>query len=159
MFAETGLGVSKLIGDLLGPCLFAVFMGIGRMWHGNSGEKIPMKPLLLTCSIATVVCYAVAVFAPWPLLALVGCAVCGLAVSLMWPGVLGMASARFKGGTILFALLAFGGDIGCSLGPWITGVVADMSPYGLKAGLLTAMIFPIMMVLLLLIKRKKSAET
>ncbi len=158
MFAETGLGVPKLIGDLLGPCLFAVFMGIGRLWHGRSGERIAMPPLLIGCSAATVVCYLLAIFAS-PFFALVGCALCGLAVSLMWPGILGIAAARFQGGTIVFALLAFGGDIGCSLGPWITGIVADHSPYGLKAGLLAAVIFPLIMLsVLLLTKRKKASD-
>lgn len=160
LFAEEGLGVSKLLGDLLGPCLFAVFMGIGRFWHAKSGERVPVQPLLLICSVATVLCYLLAVFATIPILALIGCALCGLSVSLMWPGVLGVASSHFpRGGTTLFALLALGGDIGCSFGPWITGIVADHSPYGLKAGLLAAMAFPVLMALVLLFtKKKKTVE-
>ncbi len=158
LFAEEGLGVSKLLGDLLGPCLFAVCMGIGRIWHGNSGDRIPMRLLLMVCSIATVLCYVLAVFASVPLLALLGCALCGLATSLMWPGVLGVASAHFpKGGTTLFALLALGGDIGCSLGPWITGMVADLTPHGIKAGLIAAAAFPLAMVFLLTVQRRRKA--
>ena len=154
VFAEEGLGVPKLVGDLLGPCLFAVFMGIGRVWHGRSDGHIPMYPLLMICSTSTVLCYLLAVFAALPILALIGCALCGLAVSLMWPGVLGIASGHFpKGGTAMFALLALGGDIGCSLGPWLTGLVADVTPYGLKGGLFAAIAFPVMMVLALLITK------
>ena len=161
LFAEEGLGVSKLVGDLLGPCLFAVFMGAGRFWHAMSRERVPMQPLLLVCSFATILCYLLAVFAALPILALIGCALCGLSVSLMWPGVLGVASAHFpKGGTTLFALLALGGDIGCSFGPWVAGIVADRSPYGLKAGLLAATVFPIIMALVLLLtKQKKAVES
>ncbi len=160
LFAEEALGVSKLVGDLLGPCLFAVFMGLGRMWYGIKGEKIPMTPLLLLCSVATLLCYLLTVFASLPLLSLVGCAMCGLAVSLMWPGVLGVASTRFaKGGTTLFALLALGGDIGCSLGPWLTGLVADSTSYGLKGGLLTAALFPLIMLFLLIVEQKKKVES
>ena len=160
LFAEEALGVSKLIGDLLGPCLFAVFMGLGRMWYGTKGEKTPMLPLLLLCSISTLLCYLLTVFASLPLLSLIGCAVCGLAVSLMWPGVLGVASTRFsRGGTTMFALLALGGDVGCSIGPWLTGLVADSTSYGLKGGLLTAVLFPIIMVFLLAVVQKKKVES
>ena len=159
LFAEEALGVSKLVGDLLGPCLFAVFMGLGRLLHGVKGSKLPMLPLLLICSIATVFCYLLTVFAVLPILSLIGCALCGLAVSLMWPGVLGVASVRFpKGSTSLFALLALGGDIGCSLGPWLTGLVADTTSYGLKGGLLTAALFPMLMVILLIVAQKKKVE-
>ena len=139
--------------------LFAVFMGLGRLLHGIKGSRFPMLPLLLVCSLATVFCYLLTVFAVLPILSLVGCALCGLATSLMWPGVLGVASVRFpKGGTSLFALLALGGDIGCSLGPWLTGVVADATPHGLKGGLLTAALFPMLMAILLVVAQKKKAE-
>ncbi len=160
LFAEEGLGVPKLVGDLLGPCLFAVFMGIGRIWHGVSHDRFSMYPLLLGSSILTVVCYLLAVFSPWPLLSLVGCAFCGLTVSLMWPGVLGIAAAHFpKGGVAVFALMALGGDVGCSFGPWITGVVADTTSYGLKAGLFAAGVFPILMaIILLFVQKNKKAE-
>ncbi len=160
LFAEEALGVPKLVGDLLGPCLFAVFMGIGRVWHGVWGERVSMLPLLLGSGIGTVVCYLVTVFSPLPILALLGCALCGLTVSLMWPGALGLAANHFpRGGTTLFALLALSGDIGCSFGPWITGLVADASPYGLKGGLLAAIAFPlIMVVVLIIVQHKKAVE-
>ncbi len=156
LFAEEALGVSKLAGDLLGPCLFAVCMGIGRVLHGIKGEKAPISFLLILSGLLTVLCYALTVFVSLPILSLIGCALCGLSVSLMWPGVLSMSSLRFSnGGTTMFAFLALGGDIGCSLGPWITGLVADTSQSGLKGGLLSAVCFPIIMVLLLMFTQQK----
>ena len=169
LFAEQGLGVSKLVGDLLGPCLFALFMGIGRFCYGRSSENVPLRLLLLVSSLAAVVCYAVAVFSPFPLVALLGCAFCGLSVSLMWPGTLSYVAARMPhGGTALFTCMALGGDAGCSLGPWLTGLVSDVvqagyngpnpAQYGLKAGLITAAVFPVGMFLLLLLFPKQKLE-
>lgn len=158
LFAEKALGVDKVLGDLLGPCLFAVGMLIGRFWYGKYGDGIPLRPLLMGCSLSSVGCYALAVFAAFPFLALIGCALCGLAVSLMWPGTLSISASRFPmGGTALFALLALGGDLGCSLGPWIAGAVADVSPYGIKAGLIAATVFPLGMFLILSVQRRKKA--
>lgn len=169
VFAEQGLGISKVLGDLLGPCLFALFMGIGRFWYGRSEERIPLRRLLLGFAALSVVCYVLAVFSPWPMLALLGCAFCGLSVSLMWPGTLSYTAARMShGGTALFSCMALAGDLGCSLGPWLTGLVSDLAQagytgenaaqYGLKAGLLTAVIFPAGMFLLLLLFPKKKMK-
>ncbi len=157
LFAEQGLGVPKVVGDLLGPCLFAVFMFAGRFAYGRSGERVAMRPLLLISSVACVLCYGLAVFSPFPFLALLGCAFCGLSVSLMWPGTLSYVASQVpNGGTALFACMALAGDAGCSLGPWLTGLVsdvaqrgytgADATQYGLRAGLLTAAIFPLGML-------------
>lgn len=176
LFAEQGLGVSKVIGDLLGPCLFAVFMGIGRTVYGIKGEKINLEAALFGCAGLTVVCYLITVFSNISALSLFGCAFCGLGVSLMWPGVLSYTSFKYnyKAGPVMFGLLALGGDIGCSIGPWLTGKVSDayialnapkevaenLSHAAIKTGLLTAIIFPATMVVLLLIlkniKSKKS---
>ena len=158
LFAESGLGVTKVLGDLLGPCLFAIFMGFGRTVYGMSGGKLSIKPALLLCGVLTTVCYLVTVFCDAPLLSLLGCAVCGLGVSLMWPGVLSMTSAEFgkMSSPALFAFLALAGDVGCSLGPWITGKVSDTylalnasatSSDALRAGLLAACVFPIVMII------------
>lgn len=156
LFAEKALGVDKLLGDLLGPCLFALCMLIGRFWYGKCGDGISLRSLLIVCSAASVTCYALAVFSTLPLLALIGCALSGLSVSLMWPGVLSITAARFHaGGTALFALMALAGDFGCSLGPWVAGAVADMSPYGIKAGLMGAAAFPFLMLVLLILQRHK----
>ncbi len=170
LFAETGLGISKLMGDLLGPCLFALFMGIGRFWYGRFGDRVPLQPLLMGSTVMCVACYALAVFSPWPILALLGCAFCGLSVSLMWPGTLSHVAPRMAhGGTALFACLAVAGDIGCSLGPWMTGFISDaVQPYcttgnpeqfGLRMGLVSAIVFPVLMlVFLLLFSKKPKAE-
>ena len=169
LFAETGLGVTKIVGDLLGPCLFAINMGIGRTVYGVWGKRINMKTALFTCSIFTVMCYMLTVFSNSAVLSLIGCSLCGLGVSLMWPGVLSMTSAEYGVMTSpsLFAVLALAGDIGCSLGPWITGKVSDIylatnagavSGGAIRAGLLTASVFPALMAavsLLLLIGRKR----
>ncbi len=169
LFAEQGLGITKVLGDLLGPCLFALFMGIGRFWYGRSEERVSLRVLLLGCAALSVVCYVVAVFSPLPVIALLGCAFCGLAVSLMWPGTMSYTAVRIPhSGMVLFTALALAGDVGCSLGPWLTGLISDMAQkgytgpdaaqYGLKAGLLTSVIFPVGMFLLLLLFPKKKVE-
>ena len=163
-FAEKGLHIPKVMGDLLGPCLFAVFMGLGRMLYGKLGSKMPLKKSLMGCALLCVACYLTAALSPNPLLALLGCAVCGFSVSLMWPGSLSMTAARYPlGGTALFAILAVMGDLGCSIGPWLAGLISDtaqnipaliefaqeagmtMEQLGLKSGLLLGVIFPIIL--------------
>ncbi len=169
LFAEKALGISKIMGDLLGPCLFALFMGIGRFWYGRFGDRVPLQPVLMGSSVLCVGCYVLAVVAPWPMLALLGCAFCGLSVSLMWPGTLSHVVPRMShGGTALFACLALAGDAGCSLGPWLTGWVSDaVQPYctagdpvqfGLRMGLISAAVFPVLMLVLLLLFAKKEKE-
>jgi MFS family permease len=166
-FAEKGLGVPKLAGDLLGPCLFAVFMGSGRAIYGVFGRRIPLKGALLASGALCVACYATTVFAPWPILSLLGCALCGFSVSLMWPGTFSLSSAAFpKGGTAMFGLLAVCGDLGASLGPWLAGFAADLAgpgsagaseTFGLKVGLSAAAIFPIVLVILVAASRRPRA--
>ncbi len=174
LFAQKGLGVTKVVGDLLGPCLFALFMAVGRMWYGIKGDKLDLKKALLGCSILCIVCYAVTVFSKNPLLSLIFCALTGFSVSLMWPGTLSYNAACFKnGGAAMFGMMAIFGDIGCSIGPWLAGIVSDnaqkldvlisysqtsgVSPeqLGLKAGIFVGIIFPVIMLLgLLKLKRK-----
>lgn len=148
LFAEQGLQVPKVIGDLLGPCLFAVLMGIGRMVYGIWGSKINLNRALLGSGVLCVICYAITIFATNPFISLLGCALCGLAVSLMWPGTFSLTSATYpRGGTIMFGMLAVFGDIGAALGPWVAGLVSDVIRLGLKAGLLAGMIFPVLLVI------------
>lgn len=165
LFAETGLGVSKTLGDLLGPCLFAALMGTGRLLYGIYGSKLNLKNCLLFCGCLCILCYLTTVFAPHPLISLIGCAVCGFSVSLMWPGAFSDTAARFPmGGTAMFGMMAVFGDLGASLGPWLSGVVSDLSQgtnllqqlqvstgeelsqLGMKAGLLAAVVFPLVLV-------------
>jgi fucose permease len=165
LFAEKGLGIPKLLGDLFGPVLFAAFMGAGRLLYGIWGERINLKPTLIASSVLCIACYGISVFAPIPLLALMGVALSGLTVSLMWPGMLRMTSRTFPmGGTAMFGVLAIMGALGCALGPWLAGIVSDAAPtmpallrigaaaglsaeqMALKAGILAAVIFPIGML-------------
>ena len=128
LFAEQGLGLPKLWGDLAGPCLFAVLMGIGRCVYGLWGAQILLVPALVGCGILATGCYLTAAFATDPVLSLMGCALCGLAVSLPWPGTFSLAAARFPfGGAAMFGLLAVGGDAGAATGPWLAGVVAEVT--------------------------------
>ncbi len=169
LFAEKGLGVSKALGDILGPCLFAVFMGIGRTFYGICGEKIDISKALIVCAALTIGCYALSVFCPIPIVALFGCAICGLGVSLMWPGTLSYTSKKYnyKAGPVMMILLALGGDVGCSLGPWVCGrisdlylsVNADAESMAIRAGLCVSAIFPILMIAALVImSRLKKKE-
>jgi fucose permease len=140
-FAEAGLGVSKTVGDLLGPCAFAILMGISRTIFGLQGPKLKIEKILLASGVLCVLCYLAAALAPTPLLSLLGCAFCGITVAAMWPGTFSLASRFFpRGGTAMFALLALAGDVGCSSGPGLVGLI--MSRFSLKQGLLTAMLFP-----------------
>ena len=175
LFAEKGLRVSKLLGDLLGPCLFAVFMGLTRGAYGVKGSRVNIHNALIASGALCIICYAVTVFAPNPIVSLIGCAVCGVSVALMWPGTLSFSAARFPlGGTAMFGILAICGDIGGAVGPWLAGLVSDaaqktsavmnlaqstgmeLEQLGLKAGLLVGMIFPVaIFAALLLLKRRE----
>ncbi|MFI6507125.1 MFS transporter [Streptosporangium sp. NPDC050855] len=165
LFAEQGLGVSKVWGDLAGPCLFAALMGVGRIVYGLWGERIPLVPAMASCGALATVCYLVACLASDPLVSLIGCAVCGLAVSLLWPGTFSLAAARFPlGGAAMFGVLAVFGDAGGAVGPWIAGAAADATASadgllgglaallpddggsGLRTGLLVAIVFPVAVV-------------
>ncbi|MDR1058020.1 MAG: MFS transporter [Treponema sp.] len=159
LFAEAGLGVSKTLGDLLGPCGFAVLMGLARIFFGLKGGHINPEKALLFSGLLCTASYLIAVFSPHPLLALGGCALCGLSVGLMWPGSLSIASRRFPlGGTPMFALLALAGDLGCGAGPGIVGLV--MGGSALKPGILAATVFPLTLSVLfaLLYTRSRSRQ-
>ena len=147
-FAEAGLKVSKTIGDLLGPCMFAILMGITRAVYGTFGDKFPLQKALSITSVICIASYFVAVFSPIPILSLIGCGFCGISVGLMWPGVFNL-SAKYctTGGTAMFALLAVAGDMGCSIGPSIVSSVTEAFGGELKAGLLAAVIFPVLLII------------
>lgn len=156
LFAEAGLGVSKTVGDLLGPCAFAVTMGVARLLYGIYGAKIRIRSALMASSALCIGCYLVTALSPWPIASLLACALCGLSVGLMWPGVLSLSAATYpQGGTAMFAILALGGDIGCSVGPGLVGWIASTvergaavqaTQTGLKLGLGIAVIFPLLML-------------
>ena len=161
LFAETGLGISKTAGDLLGPCLFALTMGAGRTLYGIYGARWDIRRALLFTGVLCVCSYLLISLSPWPWLSLLGCALCGFSVSLMWPGTVSFAAGRFpKGGALLFGTLALCGDVGCSVGPWLAGSVAAAPGGNLKIGILVCTIFPLLLVagLLYFWKREKGQQ-
>ncbi len=175
LFAQKGLRVSKFMGDLLGPCLFAVLMGIVRILYGVYGHKINLKKALLTSSVLCLICYTIAVFVQVPIISLLSCALCGLSVGLMWPGIFSITSEKYPGGgTAMFGILAIFGDLGCSVGPWVAGLISDYSQksaklleygnayglnaqqVGLKTGIFAAAVFPLLMIVGLSLFKNKS---
>lgn len=146
-FAEQGLGVTKTIGDLAGPMAFAILMGSARAFYGKFGEKIDLDKFMMGSSLLCVIAYLCISLSPSPLISLVGCAVCGLSVGIMWPGTFSKASATLKnGGTAMFALLALAGDVGCSGGPTLVGFVTGQMSNNLKLGILSGIVFPILLI-------------
>ncbi len=151
-FTESALGVSKTVGDLAGPCLFAVFMGISRILYGKMSEKLNLAKTMLLCGLLCVACYLLASLSPLPVLGLAGCALCGFSVGIMWPGTISLSSQKCpKGGTAMFAFLALAGDFGATVSPAMVGNFSELAGGNLKIGLLTATIFPIILVVDILI--------
>lgn len=162
LFAQKGLGVSKTVGDIAGPCFFAVMMGLGRVLYGVKGRRIRIRNALMLLCLLCIFSYLLTVFSPVPWLALIGVGLAGFSVSMMWPGTLVLSSSAMpQGGTQLFAWLALGGDIGCSAGPWISGLVSDAllttkaaqasslgaDQYALRGGILSGLVFPLSMLI------------
>jgi MFS family permease len=145
-FAEAGLGVSKTMGDLFGPCAFAALMGASRVFFGFRKTETRIKRTLFISSVFCAAGYVVAACSPFPLLSLAGCALCGLSAGVLWPGIFSLAARLFPhGGTAMFALLALAGDAGCALGPGAAGLAAGGS--ALNKGLLLAALFPLVLAL------------
>ena len=158
-FTESALGVSKTIGDLVGPCLFAVLMGISRVFYGKKSEKLDLTKVMIGCGSLCVICYLLAALSSISIIGLIGCALCGLSVGIMWPGTISISSQKCpKGGTAMFAFLALAGDLGAAVGPAMVGRIADAAGGNLKTGLLFATVFPAIMILGLIILIKKMAD-
>lgn len=146
-FAEKGLGISKTAGDLAGPMAFAILMGTSRAFYGKFGERIKLDNFMIYSSCLCILSYLGIALIPVPQLSLAACAVCGLSVGIMWPGSFSKASAAVpKGGTAMFALLALGGDVGCSGGPTVVGMVSSLFEDNLKMGILAGIIFPVLLL-------------
>jgi len=153
-FAEKGLGVTKTIGDLAGPMAFAILMGSARAFYGKFGDKINLDQFMIGSSALCILSYLTISLSASPLIALIGCSICGLSVGIMWPGTFSKASASLRnGGTALFALLALAGDAGCSGGPPLVGFVSDIASENLKMGILAGVIFPVLLVVSILLLR------
>lgn len=154
-FAEKALNISKSAGDIAGPAMFAVLMGTARTIYGKFGEKINLDKAMLLCSILCIISYFMISLSPNAVVSLVGIGLCGFSVGIMWPGTFSLTAASVKGGAAMFSLLALAGDIGCTLGPSLVGFVAQATNENLKIGILTAVIFPIILGILVCAKSKK----
>ncbi len=151
-FTESALGVSKSIGDLAGPCMFAAFMGVSRLLYGKMSTRLNLVNTMLTSGVVCSICYFVASLAALPFVGLAGCALCGLAVGIMWPGSISISAQKCSfGGTALFAFLALAGDLGATVSPALVGYISGLADGNLKTGLLVASAFPILLVICLLI--------
>ncbi len=152
--------MSKAIGDLAGPMLFAAMMGISRALYGKYGEKVNLKKMMIASGILCIGSYFLISLSPFPALGLLGCGLCGLSVGIMWPGSFSMASASIRGGgTAMFAFLALAGDLGCSGGPTFVGVVSGYFGNNLKIGILGAVLFPVILVFTLIRFYKADRKT
>ena len=158
-FVESALGIDKTIGDLLGPCMFAVMMGIARVLYGKLSGRVDLTKWIMWGCVGCTVAYLLAAFAPHPILALIGCALCGFSVGVFWPGTLSHAAANIPlGGVSMFAILAVAGDIGCLSGPYLSGVVADAFGQDLRAAFVFATVFPLICLTVLLLQKKKKGK-
>jgi len=159
-FVESALGLSKTMGDLAGPCLFATAMGISRVIFGKYGDKMDLTKYMLSSGELCLVCYLLAAVSRSPIMGLLGCIICGFSVGIMWPGTISIMSKRLPlGGTAMFALLAMAGDLGGSSGPAIVGFVSQNHGDDLRAGMFVGCLFPIVLIISVLFikaKQKKS---
>ena len=154
-FAEMGLGVSKTLGDLTGPMLFALMMGLARAIYGKYGDRIRLEKFMLLSCLLCVASYLITSLSPWPALGLVGCGICGFSVGIFWPGTFSMASASLRrGGTALFCMLALAGDLGCSLGPTVVGMASSAVGDNLKIGILVAILFPLLLTFCVQLRKR-----
>ena len=155
-FTELAMGVSKTVGDLAGPCLFAVFMGISRVIYGKMSQELDLVQTMTVCGVLCVICYLTASLSALPIMGLAGCALCGISVGIMWPGSISISSQKCpRGGTAMFAFLALAGDLGATVSPAIVGSVSNMAGGNLKMGLLVATTFPLILIFVLLILNRK----
>lgn len=145
MFVQQALGVSKVIGDLSGPCAFALFMGMGRMWYAMASKRVDFRKTLIVLSVICFICYITVAYCNIPWVSLVFCAICGFTVSISWPGIYSAGAREFpEGSSLMYSVFAMCGDTGCCLGPWVLGIVADY--FGLNTGFAVTSVFALLMV-------------
>ena len=156
-FSEAALGLSKTVGDLAGPCMFAVTMGICRAIYGKHGGKMNLSRFMIASGILCLCCYLLASLSSGPVPGLLGCVFCGFSVGIMWPGTISVISPRLpRGGTALFAFMAMAGDLGGALGPSLVGAVTQGVGDNLQSGMLAGSIFPLVLVVVLIILERKT---
>ena len=147
-FAEAALGVDKALGDIIGVCGFAATMGIARALYGAFSKKIAIRTALLFSGALCLVGYLIISLSPSSVISLIGCALTGFSVGILWPGTLSYAGSCIKGSlTKAFGLLAFAGDIGCTVGPFLVGSISAVAGGNMKLGFLSASVFPIVLIL------------
>ena len=145
---EQGLHLSKTLGDIVGPMMFALFMGLSRLFYGRYGDRIPLKRFMVGSALLCLLSYVMIYASPHPVVGVIGCMLCGFSVGILWPGTFSIAAASLKnGGTLVFALLALGGDVGCGGGPTYVGLLSQLFSDNLKIGIGLAVIFPIGIIL------------
>lgn len=158
-YAESAIGLSKTMGDLAGPCLFAVSMGISRVLYGKYGDRMELTGFMLGSGVLCLACYMMASLSAIPLVGLIGCIVCGFSVGIMWPGTISISSKRMPcGGTAMFALLAMAGDLGGAFGPSLAGAVTQACGDSLQKGMLAGSVFPLVLVVCVLALRRTTPE-
>ena len=162
--AEKGLNISKTLGDLLGPALFALAQGTARLTYARHSNKLKLENAMLFSAILCVISYLILILSPSPVFSLLAMALIGFAVGVMWPGTFSLSSKKLsRGGTAMFALLALFGDMGCSAGPTVAGFVASSMGEDLKKGVTASLIFPSLMAIMILIilktEKKKDSNT
>ncbi len=146
-FTESALGITKNLGDLLGPCMFAVMQGISRVIYGKYGDRLDLTKYMLGSGILCLICYLLAAVSHQPILSLVGCIFCGFSVGIMWPGTISIMSKRLvTGGTAMFALLALAGDLGGAVGPGLFGFVTQRAGDNMQVGMLAGSVFPAVLI-------------
>lgn len=157
-FAETALNVSKSVGDLAGPMAFAILMGLGRVLFSKLSSRVSIEKYLIFSSALCIFSYSLTCLAKNPVLSLVGCAICGFSVSAMWPATISLTTKRTAStSTVMFALLAVSGDIGCTTGPTLIGWITDAMGNDLKKGLMFSIIFPVIILALLIFSRSRKS--
>ena len=158
-YAESALGLSKTAGDLAGPCMFAVMMGISRVLYGKYGSKMNLMHFMLGSGALCLICYLLASVSSNPVLGLIGCITCGFSVGIMWPGTISISAGRFpSGGTAMFALLAMAGDLGGAFGPSLVGNITQHANDNLQKGMLAGCVFPLVLILSLFVMKKCSRK-
>ena len=158
-FVESALGLSKTVGDLVGPCLFAVSMGISRVIYGKFGSRIELTKYMLGSGTLCLACYILAALSLNPVICLIGCILCGFSVGIMWPDTISILSKKLPaGGTAMFALLAMAGDLGGAFGPWLVGFTSQLRNDDLKAGMLVACVFPAVLIASIIVIRLKTKK-
>lgn len=159
-YAESALGLSKALGDLAGPCMFAVTMGISRIILGKYGKQLDLMKFMGGSGILCVICYLLSALSSNSIIGLVGCIVCGFSVGIMWPGTISISSKTFpKGGTAMFSLLAMAGDLGGSIGPGIVGRITQNAENNIRIGMRCGLIFPVILLFMLFLLYRKNQHT